>query len=261
MRVLGSRRWYSAWCGDRYGQHARRRSNGRESIGILMQMELEVDVRRRLGVFPNFFRLTSNDPQLTAMLWGFVQFAYLDNPLPARLKDRLFVYLSRFCEVRYCVARHVGFLVGSQVPSGEYFCAPQTVEGVLPLLKRTLPCGEEMGPHLELCGALSGVADGFEPDTAEEQAFFYCTAHLFLQSQDAPRAHQALQQALGASLEQLHLFLTFVRMAHYWTKLHPEIKFDEDVVRLLDTHEALAKLVLDDRARSGMPSAAVSPKN
>jgi hypothetical protein len=22
------------------------------------------------------------------------------------------VYLSRFCEVRYCIARHVGFLVG-----------------------------------------------------------------------------------------------------------------------------------------------------
>jgi hypothetical protein len=44
------------------------------------------------------------------------------------------------------------------------------------------------------------------------------------------------------------LFLAFVRTAHYWTKLHPELTFEEDVIRLLASHEALAQCVLNDPA-------------
>ena len=208
----------------------------------------EDDIRRRFGVFPNFFRLTAADPRLTAMLWGFVQFAYLDNPLPARFKDRLFIYLSRFCEVRYCVARHVGFLIGSQSPSGDYNPHPQAVEAVLPLLRRILPVDDGMVTPLATCEALPRFGNGPEADSPEEQALFACATHVFLQSADAARAHEALKCALGDSIEQLHLFLAFVRMAHYWTKLHPEIAFDDDLVRLLDTQQVLAKLILNDPA-------------
>jgi hypothetical protein len=45
-------------------------------------------------------------------LWLFAKAAYLDAPIPTLFKERLFVYLSRFCEVRYCITRHVGFLWG-----------------------------------------------------------------------------------------------------------------------------------------------------
>ena len=80
---------------------------------------LAADVRDRFGVLPNFFRLADSTPEITANLWGFARFAYLDNPLPSLFKERLFVYLSRFCEVRYCIARHVGFLIGLGRPSGD----------------------------------------------------------------------------------------------------------------------------------------------
>ena len=66
-----------------------------------MNTPLEVGVAKRFGVLPNFFRLASGDPRIAANLWGFAQFAYLDNPLPSLFKERLFVYLSRFCEIRY----------------------------------------------------------------------------------------------------------------------------------------------------------------
>ena len=56
---------------------------------------------------------------ITEKLWGFAEAAYLDNPLPAVFKERLFVHLSRFCAVRYCIARHVGFLVGLGRPAGD----------------------------------------------------------------------------------------------------------------------------------------------
>src|SRR5678815_5764384 len=95
---------------------------------------LHADVRNRFGVLPNFFR-SVKDPQILGNLWGFAQFAYLDNPLPSLFKERLFVYVSRFCEVRYCIARHVGFLVGLGRPAGDPSCIPQTVEATLPLLR------------------------------------------------------------------------------------------------------------------------------
>lgn len=42
----------------------------------------------------------------------------LDNPMPAVFKERLFVWLSRFCPMRYCIVRHVGFLLGGALTGG-----------------------------------------------------------------------------------------------------------------------------------------------
>src|SRR6266436_10283219 len=63
------------------------------------------------GVMPNFFCSASAAPGLIEELWAFARSAYLDSPLPSLFKERLFVHLSRFCEVRYCIVRHVGFLI------------------------------------------------------------------------------------------------------------------------------------------------------
>src|ERR1043166_8545202 len=98
--------------------------------------ELQKQVEKRFAVLPNFFRLAAETPEITEKLWGFAQFAYLDNPLPSLFKERLFVYLSRFCEVRYCIARHVGFLVGLGYPAGVSPCLSQKVESIFPLLRQ-----------------------------------------------------------------------------------------------------------------------------
>ena len=42
------------------------------------------------------------------------------------------------------------------------------------------------------------------------------------------------------------LFLAFVRAAHCWTETHPEIAFEDDINKLLATHEALAECILND---------------
>src|SRR5580693_10136096 len=116
-----------------------------------MRTQLESRVAARFGVLPNFFRLTNDDPKITENLWGFAQFAYLDNPLPSLLKERLFVYLSLFCEVRYCIARHLGFLVGLGRPAGDPECLPQAVGEVLPLLQGVLPFNSDLDQHIALC--------------------------------------------------------------------------------------------------------------
>lgn len=73
------------------------------------QDEFEREVAARFGLVPNFFRSAPDAPFIVRELWQFTKSAYLDAPIPTLFKERLFVYLSRFCEVRYCVTRHCGF--------------------------------------------------------------------------------------------------------------------------------------------------------
>jgi hypothetical protein len=112
---------------------------------------LENEIAKRFGILPNFFGLASCDPTIAANLWGFAQFAYLDNPLPSLFKERLFVYLSRFCEIRYCIARHVGFLAGLGYPAGDSSCLPQKVEFIFVLLLLLLPQGDVLLPLFVIC--------------------------------------------------------------------------------------------------------------
>ena len=42
------------------------------------------------------------------------------------------------------------------------------------------------------------------------------------------------------------MFLAFVRTAHFWTKLHPELNVEHDITELLAIHEALAACVQDE---------------
>jgi len=211
------------------------------------QSELEIEVRKRFGVLPNFFRLSPEVPQITENLWRFAQAAYLDNPLPSIFKERLFVYLSRFCEARYCIARHVGFLTGLGRPAGDAQAGIQTVDEIVRLLKRPLPRGEQLRPFLAV--AHNRAPLGELPDAASdvEEAFFAVTSHVFLETSEAPACFEALKALLDAvRLQYLILLLLFIRSAHYWTKVHPELVFEEDIKQLLATHEGLSQSILHD---------------
>jgi PAS domain S-box-containing protein len=208
---------------------------------------LEIEVRERFGTLPNLFRLSPEIPEITANLWGFAQAAYLDNPLPSLFKERLFVYLSRFCEVRYCIARHVGFLVGLGRPAGNAQAPVQTVEEVVELLRRPLPRGEQLKRFLSVAQNLAPLRE--LPDAASdlEEPFFAIASHVFLQTSEAPACFEALRALLDTvRLQYMILLLLFIRSAHYWTKVRPELVFEEDIEQLLGTHEDLAECVLHD---------------
>ena len=210
--------------------------------------ELQRHVNERFGVLPNFFRLSPETPEITEKLWGFAQAAYLDNPLPSVFKERLFVHLSRFCAVRYCVARHVGFLIGLGRPSGDKDARAASVVDVVKLLRRPLPRGPELHTHLSLCSTCPApFSDMPMADTPMEEGLFALASHVFLQTADAPVCLDALERLLGGvRLQFLLLFLAFVRAAHYWTRVHPEIEFEDDIKQLLAAHESLASCIFDD---------------
>jgi hypothetical protein len=93
----------------------------------------------RFGLVPNFFVSAPDAPEIVEKLWDFAKSAYLDNPIPSLFKERLFVFLSRFCPVRYCIIRHCGFLAGYGHSSGDASASPQTIDQVLRLLKAVPP--------------------------------------------------------------------------------------------------------------------------
>ena len=211
------------------------------------------EIGDRFGVLPNFFRLATEVPEVTENLWGFAKFGYLDNPLPSLFKERLFVYLSRFCDVRYCIARHVGFLTGLGKPAGDPRCAPDTIEEVVRMLRRPLPRGEGIEPHLALLDACkSPLTDLDGLDEEVDEALFACIAQVFLETPDAGRCLESLRRVMGGVLFQhLLVFLAFVRTAHFWTKVHPELHLEDDLKDLLGIHEALAECVLNDPEAPG----------
>jgi PAS domain S-box-containing protein len=223
------------------------KSNNSQPLSTAAQ-ELQRRVNERFGVLPNFFRLSPETPEITEKLWGFAQAAYLDNPLPAVFKERLFVHLSRFCAVRYCIARHTGFLIGLGRPAGDKDARAASIVDVVKLLRRPVPRGAELNSCLLLCSQFPApLIEMPAADTQLEDAIFSLASHVFLQTADAPECLDALERLLGTvRLQYLLLFLAFVRAAHYWTRVHPEIQLEDDIKRLLATHEALASCILDD---------------
>ena len=107
------------------------------------QEDFEREVAARFGLVPNFFRSAPDAPLVIRELWLFAKSAYLDTPIPTLFKERLFVYLSRFCEVRYCVTRHCGFLLGLGRAAGDPSATAMTINQVIRLLQRPVPTEEQ----------------------------------------------------------------------------------------------------------------------
>ena len=104
------------------------------------------NVARRFGLAPNFCMSAPDAPEIVEKLWDFATSAYLDNPIPSLFKERLFVFLSRFCQVRYCIIRHCGLRSATAIPSGDALAAPQTIEQALKLLKVPPPWRRQLDP-------------------------------------------------------------------------------------------------------------------
>jgi signal transduction histidine kinase len=209
----------------------------------------EADVARRFGILPNFFRSARAAPELIEQLWGFAKAGYLDNPMPSVFKERLFVWLSRFCPMRYCIVRHVGFLLGETHgrAAGDANAEPQTVDEVITLLRRPSPWMRDM--TLVYINLAARRPDGQWPAAGSqlEDEIFACAAVMFVEPARCDSARRALIRTLGhRDYEFLSGCLAFIRTAHYWTMLHPEIESEEDMLALMSGHEELARLLMED---------------
>jgi hypothetical protein len=95
---------------------------------------------RAFGLVPNFSALLQT--LLSSFARPGAKSTYLDTPIPTLFKERLFVYLSRFCEVRYCITRHFGFALGLGRSAGDPDAPVMTITQVIRLLQRAVPAEE-----------------------------------------------------------------------------------------------------------------------
>ena len=202
-------------------------------------------VAKRFRLVPNFFVSAPDAPEVVERLWAFAAAAYLDNPIPTLFKERLFVFLSRFCPARYCIVRHCGFLVGYGAAAGDPAAPAQTIEQVIELLQTPPPWRRELEPIYNGLEGVNRPIDWPAPGTEiEDQLFALCTL-VFVNPMQSERALNVLRRALGGKrCEYVLALLAFVRTAHFWTLTHPDIAMEDDVKELLEGHKELAALLL-----------------
>ena len=207
---------------------------------------LSDEVISRFGVLPNFFCSAPAAEGLVEELWKFAKSAYLDCALPSLFKERLFVHLSRFCEVRYCIVRHVGFLIGEGHPAGDASALPQTIEQVLTVLRRPLPDADGLSHCFQRLESYGQPVEMPEPETQLEGDLFDAMTIMFVEPARSERARRAVTCAFGESrFEILTAFLAFVRTAHYWTETHPTLPYETDMLAVMAKHGELARLLID----------------
>jgi PAS domain S-box-containing protein len=204
------------------------------------------EVISRFGVLPNFFCSAPAAEGLVQELWKFAKSAYLDCALPSLFKERLFVHLSRFCEVRYCIVRHVGFLIGEGHPAGDASALPQTIEQVLTVLRRPLPDADGLSHCFQRLESYGQPVEMPEPEAQLEGDLFDALTIIFVEPARSARARRAVTCAFGESrFEILTAFLAFVRTAHYWTETHPTLPYETDMLAVMAKHGELARLLID----------------
>jgi hypothetical protein len=123
-------------------------------------------------------------------------------------KERLFVHLSRFCEIRYCIVRHVGFLVGAGRPAGDAWAQPQTIEEVIALLSRPVPDAEGLNRSFAFLESIAGPVAIPEPEAEIEGALFDALTIMFVDPRGAERAGSPLRMpwARRRSRSSLHFW-------------------------------------------------------
>jgi two-component sensor histidine kinase len=211
------------------------------------QQSFYQEVAKRFGLVPNFFTSAKDAPEMMERLWDFAKSAHLDNPMPSLLKERLFVYVSRFCEIRYCIARHCAFLLGYGHSSGDPNVAIQSVDQVLRLIKWPTPWEQGVEEIFKSLDRLDAPIAWPEPESPAEWLLLSASTLLFAEPARSERARRSLRRALGGgSFEYLVGLLAFIRSAHYWTLLHPEIQLEDDILDLMQRNEDLRRALLED---------------
>ena len=143
--------------------------------------------------------------------------------------------------------RHCAFLVGRGHSSGDPSVVVQSVEQAIRLLKTPPPWSRDLQAVLGGLEALPPIKEWPAPETEVEEWLIAASTLVFVEPGRAERARKALRHALGGNrFEHFLGLLAFIRTAHYWTVLHPDLELEEDANELLRVNEELARLLLQD---------------
>src|SRR3954465_10371391 len=126
---------------------------------------LTAEIEGRFGFFPSFFAPAVPVPDVLNALWRQAVACYLDNPLPAEFKERVFAYLSRLRSCSYCVVVH----------SCELRALGASAADVFELLEPLL--GDDPSSAAHLLGSSGPLGHWPQAGSYEEARIVALTAH------------------------------------------------------------------------------------
>jgi PAS domain S-box-containing protein len=183
--------------------------------------KIKAEIEKRFGFFPPFFTPALKTPEILENLWQQTLSAYVNNPLPALFKEKLFAYLSRYCAVPYCIICHSCALR----PLG------MTAAEVLALLTEPGPATEmDIGKHRDVLAAQSSPLEEWPaPGSALDESLMACSIFSFLNPSQAEDCRAQLRHLLGEEMcAYLMVFLGYVKTCHLWVEAHPELAYEAD---------------------------------
>lgn len=210
---------------------------------------LAVDACRReagmcFGVIPNLFNPAWSAPGALAALWAYARTAYINNPLPPVIKERIFVYLSRMAPAPYSLARHVGFLVGRGKPAGSASAQPQSIADAIELLQLPLPQPPTTEQALQRFQQFIPLHEYPEPGTSLETDVLFLLGVVYLVPQQAYQVREALKQAFGDTDSQwITALMSYIHAEHCHAAVQSELKLEPDLQDLFNQEAELAALI------------------
>ena len=180
-------------------------------------------------------------------------FAYINNPLPAVFKEKLFIALSRYCGVEYFTICHSCSLYSLGLSAAE----------ILELRHLKYPQSEA-----EAIAELQNLKEKWETDWQHNSHLTACLLHcanfIFLQPEKAVDFSADLKQLIGnVRYHYLIVLLGYIKLCHQWVKNHPQISHRDDrrsqlyLGSLLLEETKLANFFQNKTASS--PTPAISP--
>ncbi len=201
---------------------------------------IEREIIERLGFFPAFFVPAIPIPQVLESLWQQTQSAYIKNPLPSLFKEKLFVYLSRYCSVPYFAICHSCALYSLGVAAQE----------ILELNQFSVPqCEADLHLDLQYLSQNSLCTCPWQHNPRMETSILRCSGFLFLQPFQGESCRTILREFLGMVMyDHLIALLRYIKLCHQWLECNPEISYKKDwraqlyLASLLSEEIVLARL-------------------
>jgi signal transduction histidine kinase len=230
---------------------------------MLTSVKLKQEIIERLGFFPAFLSTALETPVILNSFLQSTKSLYLNNPLPASFKEKLFVYLSNCCEISYFTICHSCQLRSLGVTAREILALNQ-----LEVLYRNSNLTED----LEFLAARKN--DVWDEDPAIEKCVLRCGAAIFLNFSQKTACCRQLKESLGAiAYKHFIALLSYIKLCHQWLEGHPDVSYEQDrraqlhLAPLLLEEIGLAEIFQNERVTTksvdtiAVPTAENFPKN
>ena len=178
----------------------------------------KTEIIKQLGYFPAFLIPAINSSLIYQSLVQQTLFAYVNNPLPVRFKEKLFVVLSRYSGIDYFTVCHSCTLRSLGVPATDILA-----------LDRLAVTQLESDIAADLKLLQQQWCKDWDRRSDLELILLRCSRLIFLHPEQTANITVVLKQLLGTvQYHYLIVLLGYIKLCHQWVSSNPDIEHQQD---------------------------------